>query len=241
MRLHDQAPDRVLRAMRGSSAGRARTYLTSTDTTQMTVCDRRPEHDMGISMKRMSLPIFALAAALTLVGCVETEGKDTTETAKVGSNASTEAPSDASEDGAAEETVDSEAELEDDGIATFGETYEWEDGLSISVSAPKPFKPTDSASGGEDAAAHLRFTVVVVNGTGAKFDASGFSSTLQSNDQEADEVFDAAGGLDGSPSTTLLPGRQAKWEIGYGVANPDDLVLEIEDWEHSSVIFTNAM
>ncbi len=50
---------------------------------------------------------------------------------------------------------------------------------------------------------------------------------MQSNNKEAEDVFDAENGLEGSPSTKLLKGRESEWEVGFAVANPKDMVMEV--------------
>lgn len=121
----------------------------------------------------------------------------------------------------------------------FGQTYTWENGLAVTVSTPKPFKPSEYAAA-EKATAYLEWTVTIVNGTKDNYDPSLFSTTLQSANTEASEVFDMENGFEGSPSTTLLPGRESKFKIGYGVQDPKDLVLEVTPgFEYESAIFTN--
>lgn len=46
-------------------------------------------------------------------------------------------------------------------------------------------------------------------------------------DKEADQVFDTANGLTGSPKIAILDGRQSTFTIGFGVDNPSDIVMEL--------------
>jgi hypothetical protein len=124
----------------------------------------------------------------------------------------------------------------------FGDTWSYEDGLSVTVSKPEPFEPTEFALV-EGAEAYVVFTIRVVNDTGAPFDPSGTYATVQSANTEAPEVFDSGppNNLDGPPMTTLLPGREAEWRAGFGVVDPNDLVLELTpSFEHESAIFTTS-
>ncbi len=51
-------------------------------------------------------------------------------------------------------------------------------------------------------------------------------------------MFDSDRGLNGSPSTKLLNGRESTFRLGYNVAAPQDLVLELTPgFEYDSVIF----
>jgi hypothetical protein len=76
------------------------------------------------------------------------------------------------------------------------------------------------------AAAYLVFDVTVVNGTPDAYEPIAFYATAQSDNVEAQQVFDSEK-LALPPSTPLLPGRESKFKIAFGVANPDDLVLMV--------------
>ncbi len=126
------------------------------------------------------------------------------------------------------------------GQANFGDTWTWEDGTEVTVSKPEPFKPGEYSFGGEGYDDHVKFTVTVQNGTGEALDLSLFYMTMQSGRSEAEEVFDSDSGMEGSPSTTLLDGRSVDFTAGFGVEDPDDLVLELTpSFDHDAAIFTN--
>jgi hypothetical protein len=189
---------------------------------------------------RTALTAAAASSVLLLGACSSTESTGTAEEAPVGSNADVE-ESEPSQDeespseGASDEPVD-------DGIAEFGETYTFEDDIALTVSEPKPFKPSQYAATGNKFKNFQRFTVTVVNGSDVAYDPTMIYATMQSGDAEAEEVYDTQNGLEGSPQTKVLPGRQTKFDIGFGVKNPSDLVMEIAPgFEYDSVIFTNTM
>lgn len=169
-------------------------------------------------------------AALLLAGCASTEGK-ADEDPPSGTNADTEAA----------EPADTEtSEAADPGQLSFGQAYTYEDGLTVKVSEPRPFEPGESAAAKPGPA--VVFTVVVVNKTGKPFDATLFYITLQSGNEEAPEIFDSEKGIEGSPSTKVLDGREAKWKIAYNVKDPADLVLEVQPdagVEYASVIYVS--
>lgn len=124
---------------------------------------------------------------------------------------------------------------------TFGETFTWDDGLAVTVAAPVAFTPSEYAAT-EDAAAYLAFQITVVNGSDVNVDLTLFTTTLQSGNTEGSMVFDSEQGFEGSPSTPLLPGREAVFKIGYGVSDPNDLVLEVSpdfDFEREPVIYAS--
>lgn len=157
---------------------------------------------------------------VVLGGCATTSGEVTDET-PVGANA---AP--ATEDG----TSDAESEdtgQQEPGVLSFGQTFKYDDGLAVTVSKPKNFKPSEYAFTSEDWAGYKKFKITVVNNTGETVDVSLFYVTMQSGNEEAEQVFDGENGLDGAPSTKLLDGRESTFAVGFGVADPDDMVMEV--------------
>lgn len=127
---------------------------------------------------------------------------------------------------ATEEPTDAATEEPDETAPVkLGETFKYTDGLAITISKPQPYKPSPYAAVKKSPYYRL-FIVTIVNGTGKRYDTSQFSTTLQSANEEADESFDSEKGLEGAPSTTLLPGREARFKIGYGMTSATDLVLE---------------
>ena len=189
---------------------------------------------------KKTIALIALTIAF-LVGCSSTQGNVSTDkpagTNTPSSTPTTEPSSPATEEGLPETTEPSTPETT---TLKFGQSFTWEDGLSVTVSAPKTYHPTDSASGDEDFKYAIKFTIVVVNKTGKSFDASMANINVQSNDQDGSSIFDFGNGVDGAPQTKLLNGRQAKYSVAFAVANPKDIVLELSpDYDHASAIWTN--
>jgi len=121
----------------------------------------------------------------------------------------------------------------------FGQTFTWDNGLSVTISKPKPYQPTELASF-DKAPAYLAWDVTLVNKTGKTYDPSMFSTTAQSGDVEAGGIYDEPK-LRPTPSTPLLDGRQARFQMGYSVQNPRDVVMQVDsgDFELKPVIYTN--
>jgi hypothetical protein len=191
----------------------------------------------------MKRHLAAAALLLSLTGCAGTDSTGATDDAPVGNNRpSQDAAADAKRiaENAAAASAAAAAEVEaDDGTATFGQTYTWEDDISVTVSEPVPFQPSEY-SAVEGAAAHMAFTVTVVNGSASPFDLTMFTASAQSGNTEAEEVFDSSNGFSGSPSTKLLPGRESVFKVGFGVSTPDDIVLQVSpSFEHTEVLFTS--
>lgn len=93
------------------------------------------------------------------------------------------------------------------------------------------------ADGAEE---YLAFDVTIVNGSEETYDPAFFLASMQSGNTEAEEIFDSENGFEGSPSTSLLPGREAEFRIGFGVSDPDDLVMEVAPgFEYDAAVFTS--
>ena len=179
------------------------------------------------NMKKSALAAAIALIALVLAGCAEA----TSDTSgKTGTNASV----------GAEPATDEEGGDKGDGILAFGETVNYDDGVSVGVGKPQKFKPSDTAFT-DKAPAYAKFKVTIVNGTKEALDASLMYITVQSGDVEAAEVYDSEGGLNGAPQTKVLPGRQATYWVGFGVQNMKDIVMEVSDpLAHEPAIFTNV-
>jgi hypothetical protein len=51
--------------------------------------------------------------------------------------------------------------------------------------------------------------------------------SVQSGNEEADHVFDSPTGLKGPPDTKVLKGRELEFDVGFGVADTKDVVMEV--------------
>lgn len=167
--------------------------------------------------------IIAAAGALLLAGCAQTPGGASTATA--GSNRpSTSAP--VNTPASKPTPTPTLSEKAGPTITPLGQTFTYENGLAVLVSDPQPYEPSSFVREMTPAAAYLVFDVTVVNGTPDAYEPIAFYATAQSDNVEAQQVFDSEK-LALPPSTPLLPGRESKFKIAFGVANPDDLVLMI--------------
>ena len=174
-------------------------------------------------MKRLVL--VSAAAGLLLTGCSGTGGTVTATGGGQGSGSASPSPADASSSAA---------------NPTFGQTYSYDDGLKVTVSRPKKVTPSDSAVATRQWPAYVSFTVTLTNGTKQNYDPTLFTTSLQSGTTEGGQVFDSAQGIEGAPTTPLLPGRQLRFSLGYGVQDPSDLVLQVTPgFDRQPVIFTS--
>ncbi|MFB9957829.1 DUF2510 domain-containing protein [Agromyces bracchium] len=127
-------------------------------------------------------------------------------------------------------------------VLQFGETMVWSNGVSMTVSAPEPFTPSD-LSAGADQAANLVFTLTIQNDSTENVQPVVFSQ-LSSGGTEATRIFDvgAEGGQVGIPPTTaILPGSSITWSEAWSVADPASLTMQTApSFEYEDVIFTNV-
>ncbi len=192
-------------------------------------------------MNTRSIAIAALTATLLTAAC-STPGK-VSETTPTGVNVPSAVVSTYDPGINTPETQPTEPEptetATDPATLAFGKTFEWENHISVTVSAPKAFTPSATRFGGEAFKSAVQFTIIVVNKSGKPFDASMVYSSVQSNDVEADEIFDSAKGMNGTPDTKILNNRQAKFKVAFGVANPKDIVFELTPGgEYVSTLWT---
>lgn len=128
------------------------------------------------------------------------------------------------------------------GGLAFGDTMEWDDGVSMSVSEPEPFTPSD-LSGGADQAVNLVFTLTITNDSSENVQPI-VISTLSSDGTEATRIIDigADGGQVGIPPTTpILPGESITWREAWSVADEDSLTMQTApSFQYEPAIFTNV-
>ena len=122
----------------------------------------------------------------------------------------------------------------------FGKSYRWDDGVTVTIGKPKNFKPS-AYTVVDKTKRYLKFTVTVVNKSNKPIDLGLTYIRVQSGNKEASEVFDSVSGLRGPPDTKVLKGRKSQFEVGFAVANPKDVVMEValhEDVARPTVLYS---
>jgi hypothetical protein len=186
---------------------------------------------------KKNLIVVAALAALSLAGCTSMAAAPRASAPAGANRPSVTSAADPASSASSSPASSATASKGDDGVAAFGSAFTWADGLSITVSRPATYTPSKYAATGKEFTHFVVFDVVIVNKTGAVWDPSMVYATLQSANQEGDRVFDSSQ-LPPEPSTKLLDGREVKFKMAFGVADPVDLVLELRpDFKHDSVIF----
>jgi hypothetical protein len=100
------------------------------------------------------------------------------------------------------------------------------DGLAVKVVNDGEFRPSQSAAK-PNAPKFIKMTFTVTNGTSKPYDPVLFYATMQSANTETEQVFDSAAKIGLGPQTAVLPGREATWATGWGVSDPNDLVMSV--------------
>jgi hypothetical protein len=84
----------------------------------------------------------------------------------------------------------------------------------LTFGKPKKFKPSEYAAT-EKATDYLKFTVTVVN------------KSNKSSNKEAEQIFDSGNDLESTPETKVLKARESEFDVGFGVADPKDVAMEV--------------
>jgi len=179
----------------------------------------------------LSASTLALAlAAFTLTSC----SAPATGTSGEPAPSMSEVQETAAADAAAAPAAEPESTLNK--LPKFGETVTF-DGLSVGVSAPEAFSPSQYAFGA-DQAANVKFTVTLTNTGSEGYDPVLTFISASSGQQEATQIFDEA--LMGAPTTTILPGQAVSYQVGFSVADPAQIVLDVTGgFDYETVTYTS--
>lgn len=127
-------------------------------------------------------------------------------------------------------------------LKQFGGTITWDDGISISVSEPTPYVPSDTAAGMVDGYYNIIFEFVLTNNSDKPYDPAIWPS-VSSGNVEASMIADVAseyGSIGFPPSTVVLPGQYIKWYAAYSVLAVDSITLQVTPNLFSDYgVFTN--
>ncbi|WP_367825124.1 DUF4190 domain-containing protein [Streptomyces sp. LMG1-1-1.1] len=108
----------------------------------------------------------------------------------------------------------------------FGRTHTYEDGVEVTVSVPKPYRPDGFAAGYEKGDTALRVTITIVNGGDEALDVTtALPDARDAQGARASTIFDGSGATEMFRGT-VLPGKQVK--AGYAFALPSDADGELQ-------------
>ncbi|MGW6569872.1 DUF4190 domain-containing protein [Streptomyces sp. NPDC054975] len=110
----------------------------------------------------------------------------------------------------------------------FGQTFAYEDGIKVTVSKPRAYKPDQFAAGHTKGNSAFQVTVTIVNGSKETLDVTG--ALVDASDAEgaqADAIFD------GSNATQMfqgnvLPGKQAKGNFAFSLPADASGEMQVE-------------
>ena len=181
---------------------------------------------MSRRVKRLALGLLGLLIASVCSACLATGGNPD-DNPPAGENRP-----------ASSEATDGGGPVQE---LAFGKSYTWEDGVSVTVGKPKKFKPSEYAAA-EKAKGYLKFTVTVVNKSDKPLDLGLTYITVQSSNKEAEQVFDTENDLESTPDTKVLKGRESEFDVGFGVADTKDVVMELalqDDFVRPSLLYSS--
>jgi hypothetical protein len=136
--------------------------------------------------------------------------------------------------------VEEEPVVETPTNPAFGETVSFPDGISLSVSAPAEFVPSELAAGAVEGQPSVVFEFVITNNSEENFDPTIVYATASSGGVEAPGIFDTSENVGFPPTTAILPGQTIKWNQAFSTADPAAITLEVSvGFEYDDVIFTN--
>ncbi len=182
-----------------------------------------------------------LIVAVVIVSDAVDDINDELDKAKDGTSSS--APKDPTED-ATDSGSDAGSDAADSDTAAFGDSWEYDDGVSVTVSEPAAYKPDEFAAGHEKGNTAIQFTITIENGGKEKLDiTTALPSLRDGKGADAEMIFD------GSYATkpfegTVLPGKKATAKFAFSIpaGAEKDLQMELspEVIEYDNAIWTGS-
>ena len=124
-------------------------------------------------------------------------------------------------------------------LKSFGDVITWKDGLSVSVSAPTPYTPSESAAGAVAGQPNLQFTVLLTNNSKVVVKPIGYPNAT-SGGQSASSIVDFGANVGNTPAdVNVLPGQSLQWIEAFSVIDPTDITFTYSPgFEYKDAIFT---
>jgi len=115
-----------------------------------------------------------------------------------------------------------------DESARFGETLQYSDGLSISISKPRKFVPHDYAAfddSDHDGQSAVKVTVTIKNGTAEAWKPTFDEYVASSSGKQAGTIMDD-GLSNGQDAASIRPGKSGSFDLGFQVSDAADLQVD---------------
>ncbi len=190
--------------------GRTGTLTTSTIHAAATKVVAKSSATM-ISMNAPRVTSLSIAAAIPLLvaSCsVGASSSDGGPTASDGATASTESVT--------------------EGTIPLGGTFTSSDEITLGISKPTSFKPSQYAYVKGQSAFAVIFKLT--NGSTEPYEPTDTYATASAGGVECERGFDSQLGVDADPATAVLPGHSVSWKVGWGcdAATGSELLIEAE-------------
>jgi hypothetical protein len=110
--------------------------------------------------------------------------------------------------------------------AVFGQPFNWNDGLQVTVSPPEPLT-ADGSLPSDGSTSYATVVVRVMNGSDTTYEPRlSFTVSEQGAGDSTTILLTDAGG-EGFPSAAVAPGGEVAFSVGFGLIEPSGLVLEV--------------
>ncbi|WP_026821067.1 hypothetical protein [Arthrobacter castelli] len=116
----------------------------------------------------------------------------------------------------------------EESLADFGQTWEYEDGIAVTVTHEGEAKASQYAAGAKETGGQMQvFKITIMNGTDAIFDPVGAYTTVNYGDsgQVAERVFDMDQGYGDMWQGKILPGKKQSLTMAFAV--PTDVASDV--------------
>lgn len=170
-------------------------------------------------MRRTVTALAGLALALTACGqetASDTPTDNGTETTAAPSPTTTESPTPAPQPTSAPTTPSS-------GDVAMGETFTWDDGVSVTLSEPEQTTTDGGGAGDGEYDNHIAVTVRIENGGDDTVD----TAAIYFWPDEGTRIFYTAEGYGGFHDS-VSPGDSFEGDALFGIADPDSFTMEVQ-------------
>lgn len=162
------------------------------------------------AVRRTALTLATLAGLATLAACtMPGSGSPTRTSGAASASASSATPAAAAADGSAAHPL------------AFGQTWNPPGKMAITIGAPAPYTPSDSAfnpAGNSARAVVMDVSVTVPSSAPAAVPAMVISIQATAGDKQVQQIQDTANDI-GSPTASIAPGKTLKWKVAFGLSS----------------------
>lgn len=185
----------------------------------------------------LALPLVALTACGP-VGVQSTSDSPLTNPALASVQAAqSSAAAAASEAEASASSAAAASSAAESAPAPFGGSKTFTDGIAVTVVAPTPYTPSDTAAGASPGQPCFEVKVTIVNGSPTNFDPSQIQVSAQAGGVEGSEIYDSANNLGGTPDTTLPPGGSVTFPVAFTGGTTGVIVQVTPGFDYAPALF----